>query len=107
MFPSRIARRVEPPLRAEAEEVLDLALREDVFLRVEAARARVARGERVDDAELRATVRAAAARREVRDDPAADRGRYVRRVVRGVEDPQASRLIRAFDGDAPVLADVD
>src|SRR5437764_5682806 len=51
MVPSRIRARVEPPLGADTEEVLGLALREDVFDGVERARAAVAEARDVQEAE--------------------------------------------------------
>src|SRR5690348_15382764 len=54
-----VARGVEPPLGADAEEVLDRAQAEDVVHRVEGAGAGVAEGHRPDEADLRAAVVAA------------------------------------------------
>src|SRR5690242_1559170 len=63
-----VARRVEPPLRAEPEEVLERADRVNVILRVEHPRALAADGERVDEPEHRAAVVAAPRGREEGDD---------------------------------------
>src|SRR5262245_929169 len=61
-----IARRVEPPLGAEAEEMIDLAQPCDVVRRIEGAGPLVAEGDDVDHAEMRAAVIAAPRRGEER-----------------------------------------
>src|SRR5258706_8879346 len=69
LLSAAVARRVEPPLRAEAEEMLEAPDREDVVLRVERLRRRVAAGEAVDDPDLRAAVVPAPRRRDEGDHP--------------------------------------
>src|SRR5260370_40906866 len=63
---SRIRRRVEPPLGAEAEEVLRAPLRERVLRGIERPRARSAEARGVEGADLRPLEGTAAGGRKIR-----------------------------------------
>src|SRR5262245_42203086 len=107
-----VARRVEPPLGAEAEEMLQRSERVDVVLRVEHPRALASGGEHVDQPELRAAVVTPPRGREEGDDaePEQARAEGPRRVRRfavhaGERDhAPLHRLIGPLERDAPDLA---
>src|SRR5437868_3634207 len=105
MDASRIRARVEPPLRADAQEVLHFALRERVLDRVKRAGAGVAEARAIDHTKLRALETPTTGGGEVRHE--ADlRDRGVERVLRARKERRnAALLVTALDGEPEVIAD--
>src|SRR4051794_2481101 len=111
LLSAAVARRVEPPLRAEAEEMLEAPQREDVVLRVERPGRRVAAGEAIDEPDLRAAVVAAPRRRDEGDHPEPEEVRRERpgagRAGGRARRHHAAllRLVRGLDGEPAQLTE--
>ena len=109
-----VTRGVEPPLRADPEEMLDAANRIDIVDWIERLCAGVPEAGAIDEPELRAAVVAATGRRQERDDADARHPSHERtdRIFDGLtvgadaaEDAALLRLVRALDREAANLAE--